>query len=75
MLEELNDIPGVNASIRLDIDKSRISPELLTRMQDALAGLPYCDKCGCTENSACPGGCSSAGEPGDLCSACTEEGD
>lgn len=38
------------------------------RMTDIEAGGRQCRECGCTDNAACPGGCSWVGL--DLCSDC-----
>jgi hypothetical protein len=40
----------------------------VVRAIDRLAGSPYCRACGCTNHSACAGGCWWVKD--DLCSAC-----
>lgn len=42
------------------------------RAQDVANGSDQCRECGCTENFACPEGCSWAAPH--LCSACADDG-
>lgn len=65
--EELRDI-GFGSTLRTSLASHRIgAPPALPDLN--VFGIRQCRICGCTDQHACPGGCSWAAE--DLCSRCS----
>lgn len=66
----LEGVPAGYYVLRIDGDYAPVDPETFHRdyYTDRLAGGVCCIVCGCTEDDACPGGCSWAANG--LCSAC-----
>lgn len=51
--------------------------EVMTGEDDGTEDVPRCIRCGCTDEQACPGGCTwvPGSMDGDLCSRCADDGE
>lgn len=66
-------------TVRVELPRPRVRgfDQLFARIAEQLDGLPVvgvCRVCGCTDDRACPGGCSWADARHTICSSCEGRG-